>query len=143
MNIKQYTALIVTVVVLGAATYASQKAFLSYSSRTTSSIEQMHNSKDVATGTASIVIGNKHYEIAFRDGMTALETMRAAEPAGFMFSGKEFPSLGFFVESINGQTAPDGYYWIFYVNGTQSNTGISQTIISSGDTIEWRLDKSY
>lgn len=85
----------------------------------------------------------KRYEIKIRSEKTVYEAMRAAASSGFTFSGREYPSLGFFVESINGKKAPQGYYWIFYMNGKQSQTGISQTPISAGDTIEWRLEATY
>ncbi len=75
---------------------------------------------------------------------TVLDAMNAQKAAGALsFSGREFPGLGFFVEEINGTRSTDGYYWILYVNGTVSPTGVSQTLLSAGDVIEWRYEKGY
>ncbi len=56
------------------------------------------------------------------------------------FSGREFPSLGFFVESIDGVSNAGGKYWILYHNGAQSQIGASNATISPGDVIEWRYE---
>jgi len=69
-----------------------------------------------------------------------------ASTTNFAFTGKDYSSLGFFVESINGLPAQagkknsDGFYWILYVNGKSSDLGVSQAKISSGDTIEWKYE---
>jgi|SRR3989338_6196392 len=77
-------------------------------------------------------------------GSTVIDAMRVlASTTGFSFSGKDYPSLGFFVESINGQKAESGYNWILYVNGKLSGTGASQTTLETGDAIEWRYEKNY
>ena len=91
----------------------------------------------------SIAIENERYQITAREGTSALEAMRAARDSGLAFDGKEFPGLGFFVESINGRRNADGYYWILYVNGTSSQTGASQTLLKNGDRIEWKYERSY
>jgi len=77
-------------------------------------------------------------------GSTVIDAMRVlASTTGFSFSGKDYPSLGFFVESINRQKAESGYNWILYVNGKLSGTGASQTTLEAGDAIEWRYEKNY
>ncbi len=77
-------------------------------------------------------------------GSTVLDAMSILASTGdFAFTGKDYPSLGFFVESINGQKAESGYNWILYMNGKLSGTGASQTTLSAGDAIEWRYEKSY
>ena len=100
-------------------------------------------SANLAEETVSIAIENERYQITAREGMSALEAMRAARDSGLAFDGKEFPGLGFFVESINGRRNADGYYWILYVNGTSSQTGASQTLLKNGDRIEWKYERSY
>lgn len=81
--------------------------------------------------------------VANADG-TVLDTMNAfAVPGELSFSGRDFPGLGFFVEEINGTRSADGYYWILYVNGTSSQTGVSETAVSAGDVIEWKYEKGY
>ena len=150
MNQKQYIALIAAVAVLGALAFFSQKVFLPEPPEVKPPEKSQENTKAPLSGTLELVenvtlrVGDQTYSAHAAAGETAFDVMRSlSHLQRFSFTGKEDPALGFFVESINGQTAPDGYYWIFYVNGAQSNTGISQTIIRSGDTIEWRLDNSY
>ncbi len=73
-----------------------------------------------------------------------LDVMRAlSSTTNFTFSGRDYSSLGFFVESINGKKNSDGAYWFLYVNGTSSDTGASQTMLHAGDTVEWRYEKNY
>ncbi len=77
-------------------------------------------------------------------GSTVIDAMRIlASTTGFFFSGKDYPSLGFFVDSINGKKAESGHNWILYVNGKLSTTGASQTTLETGDTVEWRYEKNY
>ena len=77
-------------------------------------------------------------------GSTVLDAMRTlASTSDFTFSGRDYSSLGFFVDSIKGKENADGYYWILYVNGKSSDTGVSQTTLSAGDTVEWKYEKSY
>jgi len=61
----------------------------------------------------------------------------------FRFTGENYPSLGFFVESIDSKKNSNGYYWILYVNGKSADLGASSIQVHSGDTIEWRYAKSY
>ncbi len=65
-----------------------------------------------------------------------------ASSSNFTFAGREYPSLGFFVESINGKKGTNGYYWFLYVNGKSSDTGASETHLKTGDVIEWKYEKS-
>ena len=91
--------------------------------------------------TATLAIGRNRYQIpannsAVLDAMNELSSTR-----DFKFTGKDYPSLGFFVESINGKKNADGFYWILYVNGKSSDLGVSQAKIRAGDTIEWKYEK--
>ena len=100
-------------------------------------------SSSVPTGVAVSVEGVT-YLAAIQDNSSVLEVMRTLQRSDeFTFSGREYPSLGFFVESMNGKKNADGYYWILYVNGTSSNTGASQTDLKAGDAIEWKYEKGY
>lgn len=70
-----------------------------------------------------------------------MNMLRAEKTIGF--SGKEYSSLGFFVEEISGKKNANGYYWILYMNGKPSNTGVSQTALKANDSVEWRYEKGY
>ncbi len=90
-----------------------------------------------------ITIESAVYVPCTQDGASLLSAMQAATSDGLVFTGKEYPSLGFFVESINGKHAEDGYYWFLYVNDKSSNAGVSETTVHAGDLIEWRYKQSY
>ncbi|MBI4093361.1 DUF4430 domain-containing protein [Candidatus Kaiserbacteria bacterium] len=120
---KKYIALAIAVVVLSGGAFWSEQWF----------VENYTDTRE--QGTISIASNV--------DG-TVLDAMHAQKAEGTLsFSGREFPGLGFFVEEINGKRSADGYYWILYVNGTLSQTGVSQTFLSAGDLIEWRYEKGY
>ncbi len=63
-----------------------------------------------------------------------------ASTTSFTFSGKTYPSLGLFVDSINNTPSTASKYWILYINGTSSPVGVSQAQVSPGDKIEWRFE---
>lgn len=92
----------------------------------------------------TLSVGEQFYRGKAPTGSTVLDAMRALSSSGnFRFSGSKYPSIGFFVESINGKKNGNEYYWILYINGTSSNTGVSQATINAGDRIEWKYEKGY
>lgn len=118
----------------GVASYAIRLA-------TTSSKEDA-GSKSPLTATFSVE--GKSYTTTLTDTASVLDGMRTLESSSdFIFTGKEYPGMGFFVESINSKKNADGYYWFLYINGKSSEAGASQTKISAGDTIEWRYEKEH
>ncbi|HEY9583963.1 MAG TPA: DUF4430 domain-containing protein [Candidatus Paceibacterota bacterium] len=78
----------------------------------------------------SILPGGSVYDV-----MTAL-TLSSFKP--FIFEAENYPSLGYFVKSINGVKNSGGYYWTLYVNGQYSTLGATQYILKEGDRIEWK-----
>ena len=91
----------------------------------------------------TIVVGSSSYPVYVAPGGTALDAMQvAASSSSFTFTGREYPSLGFFVESIDGAPNANGFYWFLYVNGVSSQTGASQTTLHDGYTVEWRYEKN-
>jgi len=92
----------------------------------------------------TIAVASTTYAVYTAVGSTVLDAMQAAASStSFIFTGREYPSLGYFVESIGGKKNADGYYWFLYVNGKSSDTGASQTNLSTGDAVEWRYKKEY
>ena len=92
----------------------------------------------------SIAVDGKNYAVGITNEKTvedAMETLGTTQ--NFSYTTREFSGLGSFVESINGKKNSNGYYWILYVNGTSSQTGISQTPLNAGDAFEWRFEKGY
>jgi hypothetical protein len=60
------------------------------------------------------------------------------ENSSFDFKYKEYPSLGVFIDEINGVKGGDGKYWIYYVNDIEASVGVSKYLIKSGDIISWK-----
>ncbi len=90
-----------------------------------------------------ITIGTASYVPCVASEVTVLAAMQEATKDGLVFTGREYPGLGFFVESINGTAAEDGYYWFLYINDESSSLGASGTLARPGDVIEWRYKQSY
>ncbi len=91
----------------------------------------------------TLIVGDKKYDVSIPRGASVLDAMQTARSQGLEFSGTEYPSLGFFVESLNGKASARGSYWFLYVNDASSETGASQTILKPGDTVEWRYEISH
>ncbi len=73
---------------------------------------------------------------------SVLEAMRAfASSSAFVFTGHDYPVLGFFVDSINGKGSADGFNWMLYINGKESPYGASSAVVSHDDTVEWRYER--
>ena len=78
-----------------------------------------------------------------KEGSSVYEAMFAMqEQTDFTFSGTNYGSLGFFVESIEGiqNDTLKGKYWIYYINGKKAQMGISQYIIQPNDIITWTYE---
>jgi hypothetical protein len=95
-----------------------------------------------ATGT--LVVDGTRYALTAPIGVTLKEAMdRLETEGGFSYESRNYSGLGAFVTAINGRTSGSGQYWILYVNGAKSSTGISATRLRQGDVIEWKLEQSY
>ncbi|HEX8591607.1 MAG TPA: DUF4430 domain-containing protein [Candidatus Paceibacterota bacterium] len=100
---------------------------------------------DAATAeTASLVVSGTQHSLTAPAGATletALDTLMAQ--GGFSYKKRVHQGLGSFVTEINGRAGDGDHYWILYVNGVKSPTGISATRIRSSDRFEWKLETSY
>lgn len=56
------------------------------------------------------------------------------------YTSRSYPSLGSFVESIDGLKNQGGSYWMLYINGMSASVGMSQAAVVPGDHIEWRYE---
>lgn len=93
---------------------------------------------------ATISVEGLSYSTKIQSKTSVLQAMRALSLSShFTFTGREFPALGFFVESINGKKNAHGYYWIFYLNNKKSATGVLQTSLNAGDSVLWKYEKGY
>jgi len=105
---------------------------------------QESNTATAPVPNVTIIAGSSTYAVYVEPHSTVLDAMQeAASSSTFTFTGHDYSSLGFFVESINGKADTDGSYWFLYVNGKSSDTGASETALNAGDTVEWRYEKNY
>ncbi len=75
---------------------------------------------------------------------TVLDAMRVyASSSSFTFTGRDYPSLGFFVDSIEGKSSEGGNNWMLYIDGKLSPKGASSALVSPGERVEWRYEKGY
>ena len=92
---------------------------------------------------ATLTVEEKVYQVSLFKGSSAYDLMvRAQETYGLQFKGKEFPGLGFFIQEINDleQSPRFGKYWIYYINGTRADVGISVYIVNTHDNISWKYE---
>jgi hypothetical protein len=117
-------------------------------STTTSALRKIADTpqSQIASPASNVTVSVEGYSYGayIAENESVLDVMRQlAASQNFAFTGREYPSLGFFVESINGKKNADGAYWFLYVNGTSSDTGASQTMLHAGDVVEWRYEKNH
>jgi hypothetical protein len=123
-------------------TYAQQNVPAAQVTAGTAPVATTKTAAALAT-TATLVVDGTRFPLHAAAGSTLEAAMSQLQSeGGFTYATKHYGGLGSFVTEINGR-AGGGTYWIFYVNGEQSQTGISSTRIRSGDVIEWKLEKSY
>ena len=85
------------------------------------------------------------YDIPATGLKTVIDALRVAEKQGLALQSKDYGGeLGIFIEGINGKTndSKNNLYWTLYINGKQSPTGASATLIKPGDTISWKFEIS-
>ncbi len=93
---------------------------------------------------ATLKVGDKTYSVLITSGETVLDAMRTlASTSDFIFNGRDYAGLGFFVDSINGTKNEGGMYWILYINGVLASNGVSATTLKTGDVAEWKYEKGY
>lgn len=56
------------------------------------------------------------------------------------YTSRAYPTLGSFLESIDGLKNQDGFYWMLYINGSSASVGMSHAQVVPGDRIEWRYE---
>jgi hypothetical protein len=87
-----------------------------------------------------LIIGEQKYEGQIKkENETLYDLMIELQNnnINFSFQGKNFPSLGFFVDEINGIKGKPGAYWLYYINNKKAETGITNYILKNGDIINW------
>jgi CHASE3 domain sensor protein len=92
--------------------------------------------------TASLKVQDQTYSTQIKEGSSAHELMIELQKQGLTFSGVEYSGIGFYVSEINGlkEDKKARSYWTLYINGKESNLGISALILKNNDTIEWKYE---
>ncbi len=60
--------------------------------------------------------------------------------ADITYTSKQYPTMGSFLESLQGVRNANGKYWMLTINGTVSPVGMSQAQVTKGDTIVWTYE---
>lgn len=77
------------------------------------------------------------------EGKTVYEAMLAYQAVGgITFTGRDFPGLGFMLETLGGRGPESGNYWFLYINDESAQKGASQITLKAGDRVEWRYRAS-
>lgn len=137
---KQFILISATVAVIIAATFAYTQYWSAPSRTTSTTLSDTVSTTEVAT----FRVGTKTYSVNVTPSETVMNAMRELASTGdFSYTSKEYPGLGAFVDSINGQKNSTSKYWILFVNGTTTPSGASATNINAGDVVEWKYEKGY
>lgn len=94
-------------------------------------------------GLVTLLVGEDRYENQIREGDTVYDLMKNLEnnkEKNFTFKAKEYPSLGYFIDEINGVRGQMNSYWIYYINGEESSVGVSWYVLKDGDIINWKQE---
>jgi len=107
-----------------------------------SSVDSSLIQKIVTKAQVNFIVGDKKYSAAILPGQSVYEAMQIlSSTTSFTFKAKYYPSLGYFIDEINGVKNTDGFYWTLYVNDTYSTVGAAQVILKDGDKVEWKYEK--
>ena len=94
--------------------------------------------------TATLVVNERRYVFPVTNSMTVADAMHElASAADLHYTAREYAGLGIFIESIDGKPGTKDEGWFLYVNDVSAARGASQTIVKTGNIIEWRFKKSY
>ena len=92
---------------------------------------------------ATLEVNGQNYKVNFAEEKIVLKDLmdKLQAESDFRYSGKNYSSLGFFVEEVNG-VKNTNKYWVYYLNGVSAKAGISTQKINSGDNIKWSYENS-
>lgn len=92
---------------------------------------------------AVMIINDFKYEAEIKLGGSAYDFMLLLKQEKKIdFQGKNYSSLGFFAQEINGvKNNPAGKNWVYYVNSRPAQVGVSGYELKNNDVIEWRYEE--
>lgn len=140
MYVQQQTPASVAIPEQSVATDSAATSTLRELVASESIILDTHEGVRAIDGYVSLVIGTTTHKVGILTGDTVIDAMQGlVSDRKLMFTGRSFPGLGYFIDSINGVPNAGGKYWVFYVNGASSTEGASWVVLSPGDVVEWRF----
>lgn len=93
--------------------------------------------------TVTLAIPQKTYETSVENKSSVYELMEhLRNTQGLLFESEYYTGMGFFITSLSGtkQNPKNSDYWTLYINGKESQTGVSSALLKNGDSAEWKLE---
>ena len=88
----------------------------------------------------TLIVDEKTFHFALNAGQSLYDTLLSAkENKQIVFSGKNYPGLGFFVTDIGSLHNGNGKYLFYYINNKEASVGVSSFLPQNGDVILWKL----
>lgn len=79
----------------------------------------------------------------FNKGANVLDIVKKAEQGGQISLSVADYDFGTLIEEIDGyKNGTDSRYWMYYVNGEMPMVGIDAYVLSAGDEVEFKFEKS-
>ncbi len=108
-------------------------------------VPKLEISDPTKTINATFTIAEKNYPLKVTPGQNiydALQDLNQSEQVTVKF--KNFSGLGYFVDGINGINSDTLHakYWIYYINDTKAQVGISQYQLKQNDVITWKYESA-
>lgn len=93
--------------------------------------------------TITFTLPRKTYEVIVENTSSVYELMEhLRNTQGLLFESEYYTGMGFFITSLSGtkQNPKNSEYWTLYINGKESQTGVSSALLKNGDIVEWKLE---
>ena len=102
--------------------------------------ETVQHQETIAEETEPAIPARTHVIVADSTGSVESIMQEKHSSGSLTYTSREYPTLGSFLESIDGLKNQNGFYWMLYVNGSSSSVGMSHANVVPGDRIEWRYE---
>ena len=102
--------------------------------------ETVQHQETIAEETEPAIPTRTHVIVADTAGSVESLMQEKYSSGSLTYTSRAYPTLGSFLESIDGLKNQNGFYWMLYVNGSSSSVGMSHANVIPGDRIEWRYE---
>ncbi len=80
---------------------------------------------------------SQEFDVNVSENSTAFDALKKVIPIGYT----DYPGAGVFINKIGNVSNSNDRYWMFYVNGTPADVGLSAYVINQSVVIEMRYEK--